>query len=167
MCCITELSLACLIKLSFVRAFIIINSLSLPYNTDLTIIFPTALLPSQRPPAFLTPPCLSIPLFWHGYEGTGCRKTLWRQQGHKSRGGQRPSSSSWLNPIGQRVRTLFSIQHGLPMVGVRSICETDWKRSWNSITVSDGNKREKSGNLIKVILDFSLHFVTDGNCFWS
>lgn len=120
-----------------------------------------------KTPAFLTPPCLSIPLFWHGYEGTGCRKTLWRQQGHKSRGGQRPSSSSWLNPIGQRVRTLFSIQHGLPMVGVRSICETDWKRRWNSITVSDGNKREKSGNLIKVILDFSLHFVTDGNCFWS
>lgn len=161
--CIIELSLPCLIKLSFWRAFIITNSLQYwPYN-----YFPYCPFTLTKPPSFFNSSTSSYSSFlaWVGRHWV--QKKFMETAGHNSRGGQRPSSSSWLDLIRQRVIPNFSIQHGLPVVGVSSICETDWERRWNSITGSDRNKWEKSGNLIKVILDFSLHFVTDGNCFWS
>lgn len=72
-----------------------------------------------------------------------------------------------LDPTGWLLSPSFSVQLGLPMLRVRTISETHWEWRWNCITLTNRNEWQKSGNLIKVIPVFPLHFVTDGNCFWS
>lgn len=119
-------SLTCWIKLSFVRAFIIIKSLSLSYY-----YFPYCSSTFTKTPAFLTLPCFPIPVFSGIFmKPLGMKKNLWGQQKHKSKGGKGQGEATdrdMLDPTGRLVSPSFSVQLGPPMLRVRIISETHWE----------------------------------------